>query len=94
MSTFNKETRDEIHARSKGRCEAPNCWERAKEIDHIIPNTKTNIRIYGNDLIQSAENGRDLCKHHHNTRSIWGQQAVIDLREKWKPFSKSKLNKK
>lgn len=59
--------------------------------DHIVPQTKTNVRIYGEDLIQSKENCQIPCFHCHTNKGCWSKPKQKALIEKWEPFNKSKI---
>ena len=61
--------------------------------DHIVPQTKTNVRIYGEDLIQSEENCQIPCFHCHANKSLWSKPKQKMLIKKWEPFNKSKIKK-
>jgi len=92
MATFSKKTREEIWSRDGGLC--VNCKKRAQEIHHLIANTKTNILVYTNKLIQSAINGVCVCKDCHNKYSTWDKELVAKVRKLFEQFSKSKMKDK
>ena len=80
--TFDESTRLDIVSKYAGRC--VNCRKPATEIHHLIANTKLNVRLYGQDKIQSAENGVCVCHQCHNKHSIWDK----NLKPIWKQNSK------
>lgn len=61
--------------------------------DHIIPQTKMNIKIYGEELIHSEQNCQIPCQHCHMNKATWSKEKQKELMKKWEPFSKSKLRK-
>ena len=61
--------------------------------DHIIPQTKMNIKIYGEELIHSEQNCQIPCQHCHMIKATWSKEKQRELMKKWEPFSKSKLRK-
>lgn len=84
--TFSQLVRSTIILRDLSVC--VNCPKPATEIHHLIANTKLNVRLYGQDKIQSAENGVCVCKDCHNKHSIWDGERVQVLKSKWKQNTK------
>ena len=60
--------------------------------DHIIPQTKMHVKIYSEERIQSKENCQIPCLNCHANKGSWSTQKIKDLKLKWEPFNKSKLN--
>lgn len=83
--TFSDYTRGVIIIRDQCRC--VNCRKPATEIHHLIANTKLNVKLYGQDKIQSAENGVCVCKDCHNKHTLWDKK----LKPIWE--QKTKLRK-
>lgn len=61
--------------------------------DHIVPQTKTNVKVYGEKLIYSKENCQIPCLRCHQNKNLWSKPKIKALIEKWRPFSKSKMKK-
>jgi len=89
---FSAETRLAIYRRSGGYCEAPGCKNKATSIHHLLHNTIQNRKNYGNDKIQSEENGKHVCEQCHINYPLWDRPYVDALRNKW-PEKNSKLYK-
>lgn len=90
--TFSEETRKAIFIRDNKQC--VNCGEDNKfklSFHHLIHNTIVNRKIYGDERIQSEENGVTACQQCHANYTTWDRALVAALKEKWKEFSKSKL---
>jgi len=69
---FSDDTREYIWERAHHTCElqAAKCtFTQGCSPHHIIANTKTNRRVHGNDVIQSARNGVLLCHSCHERHS-------------------------
>jgi hypothetical protein len=82
MITFSPETRKEILIERRKRCEV--CGEKqGLTFHHIIHNTKTNRKIYG-DKLQSKENCMLLCIKHHSNYSLYDRERLKQLRSQWK----------
>lgn len=63
-------------------------YNKGLSIHHIIANTELNAKLYGDDFLQSAENGIVLCDWCHN------HQAELNFLKKKKESLILKLNKK
>ena len=83
----------EVYVEQRHKC--CNCGKsidlRIDRPDHIVPQTKMNVRIYGEELIQSKENCQIPCFHCHQNKAVWSKPKQKALIEKWKPFSRSKI---
>jgi len=91
--SFSQEVYQRVYQRQKGLC--INCGQPTRDAgDHIVPQTKTNIRVYGEDLIHSEENCQIACQHCHTNKGSWSKEKQKALILKWEPFSKSKLKAK
>lgn len=82
MTTFSKDVREAIIKKCSGVC--LNCGKRKyrMEIHHIVPNTKLNVKLYGNDNIQSEINGVLVCQPCHFNHALWDKQlkkAVLEV---------------
>jgi len=88
--SFSLETRAFILKRDKKKC--VNCGAKATSIHHLIHNTVMNRRIYGNDKIQSAENGVCVCQQCHERYPLWDKPYVEALKIKWEQ-NNSKIKK-
>ena len=79
---FIKETKIEIYKDFDGKC--GHCGStQALEFHHIIPNTILNRKIYGNERIQSKENGFLICKPDHEKVNIILKEKRKALKQKW-----------
>lgn len=94
IDTFSEEIRKEIFRRDGEKC--VNCEEKNKfllSFHHLIHNTKVERRNYGNERVQSAENGVTVCQQCHSNYTLWDRARVKTLRELWEPFNQSKLRR-
>ena len=55
------------------------------ELHHIVHNTIVNRKLYGNDNVQSEENGMPLCKYCHDNQAqfAWIQAIEAQNKAKW-----------
>lgn len=71
--SFSQEVYQRVYQRQKGLC--INCGQPTRNAgDHIVPQTKTNIRVYGEDLIHSEELSDCLSTLPH-------KQGVLERRK-------------
>jgi len=88
--TFSTEVRERIYKRAGCQCENykdPKCMGNVGlSIHHIIHNTKTNNNHYGEENIQSEENGILLCDWCHNHYSMinLSEEKRKELEKRWK----------
>jgi len=93
MNTFSKAIRDKLLSIYNWQCanyKHTKCQgNKGLSFHHIVPNTKTNIKLYGNKHIQSEENALPLCDwcHTHRTEIGWIQLLKNKLINKWKNIS-------
>lgn len=91
---FSPEIESKVFQAQGGKCN--NCGTalnlRFDRPDHIIAQTKMNVRIYGEERIQSEENCQIPCLKCHTNKFLWCRDKINELKEKWKKFSKSKIN--
>lgn len=83
----------EVYREQNGLC--CNCGAKLGRIDrpdHTVSQTKVNVKIYGEERIQSKENCQIPCFQCHTNKSLWSKPKIKQLLKKWKPYSKSKLN--
>lgn len=91
--SFSQEVYQRVYQRQKGLC--INCGQPTRDAaDHVVPQTKTNIKIFGEELIHSEENCQIACQHCHSNKGSWSKEKQKSLISKWEPFSKSKLKAK
>lgn len=85
--TFSRDTRERIYKKYNWQCanyKHPKCKNKTGlSIHHIIHNTKMNERIYGEDKIQSEENGILLCEYCHTHFGQFNEMRK-GLEERWK----------
>jgi hypothetical protein len=88
--TFSNETRIDIYKKFNGRCGICGTTS-CLECHHILANTKTNTRIYG-ERIQSADNGFLICHEHHEKVAIFEviKQRRQELKNKWNAIDREK----
>ena len=99
MSKYTKpfvpEIEQTVYKEQNGKC--CNCGKplnlRIDRPDHIISQTKTNLKIYGEERIRSKENCHIPCFQCHTNKYLWAREKMNGLKEKWEPFSQSKLKR-
>lgn len=81
--------REVVILRDKGLC--VNCGKAGIEVHHIIPNTKLNKKLYG-DQLESMENLVLVCKNCHNNHSLWDKPLRNRLKSVFTVNSKIKTS--
>ena len=99
---FPQEIEVQVFLEQKGICCNPDCDQgenrQRKKLtkydrpDHKVPQTKTNVRIYGEARIQSKENCWIPCTHCHANKKVWGKKEIKRVQNLFEKHSKSKLN--
>lgn len=80
--TFAPGTRQEIYL--KFDCKCGQCGSKfGLQIHHLVHNTITNRKIYGDERVQSGENGYLCCQGCHDKYSLWDRELVSNLKNKW-----------
>jgi 5-methylcytosine-specific restriction endonuclease McrA len=80
--TFDEERRKEIWIFYRRKC--ANCREKnGLSIHHLVANTKPNRKKYGNEKIQSIENGILCCQGCHDNWTLWALEMRKKLQEQW-----------
>ena len=88
--TFSKEIREKVLTKFNLQCANyahSKCqWKKGLTFHHVVSNTKVNIKLYGNNKIQSEENALPLCVwcHEHQLQIDWIQTLKKELLAKWK----------
>ena len=85
-----RQVRAKIVKRAYCQCENwnhPKCkCTKGMSIHHIIANTNMNAKLYGDDFLQSEDNGMLLCSYCHD------HQAEMELVQRKKSELLEKLN--
>ena len=90
--TFSEETRIIIWHRDKKSCVI--CSGRHfLSIHHVVPNTKMNRRLYGNERVNSGINGTLVCQKCHDNHMFWDKQLKKNLISNWEEEIKRNENK-
>jgi 5-methylcytosine-specific restriction endonuclease McrA len=94
---FSPEIEEAVYKEQNGLCCNPNCRKPINlnfdRPDHILSQSKTNLRVYGEELIRSKANCQIPCFHCHANKYLWSREKMDELEKLWEPFSKSKLKR-
>lgn len=96
IETFSKETRIEIWKRDKMCCSR--IFENGEtcrstiglSTHHLVANTILNKKLYGEERIQSLENGKLVCYKCHTNHNLWDMDLRKALINKWNGNIKDK----